>query len=132
MGHDFKKFPELTNSQFQFYYFDSPHKQITENFTAKVIKVTDGDTVRVDWAERNFDFPIRLARIAAPEIKEGGKESQAWLEDMLLGEEINVGINEFNRVGKWGRLIGEIYFMGMNINNISKDLGHSISFEDLQ
>ena len=61
MAHDFKLFPELTNRQMQEYYFQSPHKQITENFAAKVVKVTDGDTIRVEVDFRDFDFPIRIA-----------------------------------------------------------------------
>ena len=38
--------------------------------------------------ERNFDFPIRMANLASPELKEeGGRESQAWLEEQILGED---------------------------------------------
>ena len=77
--HDFKTFPELTNSQMQIYYFQSPHKQIIEPFMAKVVKVTDGDTIRVLWDERDFTFPVRFAELAAPELDErGGPESQSW------------------------------------------------------
>ena len=85
MGHDFKRFPELTNNQMQFYYFESPHKQIVEGFLAKVIKVTDGDTIRVYTDSRNFDFPVRLANIDAPELGEGGEVSKSWLTSQILG-----------------------------------------------
>ena len=82
MAHDFKRFPELTNSQMNLYYFDSPHKQITESFTAKVVKVTDGDTIRVKWDERDFTFPIRLSELAAPELNErGGVKAQRWMSN---------------------------------------------------
>ena len=37
MVHDFKAFPELTNSQMDLYYWDSPHKQITDDFDAVVV-----------------------------------------------------------------------------------------------
>ena len=132
MAHDFKNFPELTNNQLQIYYFDSPHKQITEDFTAKVVNVHDGDTIRVKWRERDFDFPVRLAHIAAPELKEeGGKESQSWLEKQIMGEEVDIVIDPNNRVGKWGRIIGEIIFMGININQMSMDMRFSIPFEEL-
>lgn len=133
MAHDFKKFPELTNNQMQFYYFDSPHKQINEDFNAKVIKITDGDTIRVKWSERDFDFPVRLAHIAAPEIKEHrGPESRRWLEKMILNEIVDVNIDPHNRVGKWGRIIGEISFMGINVNQMSMDMGFSIPFSELE
>jgi len=132
MAHDFKKFPELTNSQMQFYYFESPHKQITEDFNARVVKVHDGDTIKVKWRERDFNFPVRLARIGAPELKEsGGLESKMWLKNLIEGREVDILIDPSNRVGKWGRIIGEIMFFGMNINNLSKDLGFSQDFDNL-
>ncbi|KKM14754.1 hypothetical protein LCGC14_1702960, partial [marine sediment metagenome] len=57
---------ELTDAQFPELYYDSPHKQIKESFRCEVIKVIDGDTikVRVDW--RDFDFPVRVLEINAP------------------------------------------------------------------
>lgn len=133
MTHDFKNFPELTNRQMQFYYFDSPHKQITEDFTAKVVKVTDGDTIRVLWEERNFNFPIRFINTAAPELdEEGGKEAQSWLEKEILGEEVNILIDTNNRVEKWGRLLGEIIHLGININQVSIDAGYAIAWDDME
>ena len=129
--HDFKKHPELRNNQLDIYYFESPHKQIFENFKAKVIKVTDGDTIRVETDFRNFDFPIRLAKIAAPELDEGGLESAIWLRDKLLGKQVEILINKNNRVGKWGRLIGEILSEGFNINEASIREGQSIPFGEI-
>tara|TARA_R100001530_G_scaffold131778_1_gene103652 strand:- start:86 stop:529 length:444 start_codon:yes stop_codon:yes gene_type:complete len=130
MAHDFKAFPELTNRQMQFYYFDSPHRQITEDFTAQVVDVHDGDTVKVRWSERDFDFRVRLLRIAAPELNErGGLSSQRWLASKLAGKEVTVQINPFNRVGKFGRILGEIIVDGININQLSLDEGHSIEFD---
>ena len=124
--HDFNKFPELTNSQMDFYYFESPHKQIFENFTAKVVKVTDGDTIKVRWAERDFDFPVRFMNIAAPELKEkGGEESKSWLEEKILGEEVDIMINPKLRVEKWGRLLGYVNFLGMDVGEESIVFGHS-------
>jgi len=128
--HDFKLFPELTNNQMMMYYFESPHRQITEDFRAKVVKVTDGDTIRVEWTERDFDFPIRFLDIAAPELdEEGGEKSQSWLENLILNQEVDVLIDNNNRVEKWGRLLGTIIFMGMNINELSLLGNMSIPFE---
>ena len=114
--HDFKRFPELTNSQMQFYYFESPHRQISEGFVAKVVKVTDGDSIRVRWSERNFDFPVRFAYINAPEMSEGGRESKKWLENQIMNKEIYVKVNPRNRVGKFGRIIGEVFSDGVSVN----------------
>ncbi len=131
MAHDFKRFPELANSQMAFYYFDSPHKQITENFSAKVVKVHDGDTITVQWDERDFTFPIRFLNTNSPELnEEGGDESQKWLESILLGEDIDVLINPKQRVGKWGRILGTIIHGGVDINQLSITFGFATSFEN--
>lgn len=131
MSHDFKKFPELTNNQMQIYYFESPHKQILEDFEGKVVKVTDGDTVRVETDFRDFSFPVRFIDTAAPELDEGGgKESQSWLEDKILGEGVQVRIDPNNRVGKWGRILGRIFFGGMSVNDESIFTGHAVPWEE--
>ena len=127
MTHDFKRFPELTNNQMQFYYFQSPHRQITENFSATVVKVTDGDTIRVEWDGRDFDFPVRFLDNAAPELDEkGGTKSQKWLEKRILGKDIEVRINPDARVEKWGRLLGAIYESGLDVGKESVDMGFSV------
>jgi len=119
MAHDFKKFPELRNSQMEMYYFDSPHKQITEDFRAKVIKVIDGDTIRVKTDFRNFDFPIRFSITNAPELDEaGGLESALWLANRILGEEVDILIDQKNRVEKFGRLLGDVFHLGERISEV--------------
>ncbi len=131
MVHDFKRFPELSNAQLDFYYFDSPHKQITEDFSAEVTKVVDGDTIRVNWSERDFDFPIRMLDVAAPERKEtGGIEARAWLTNQILGKMVNIIINPKIRVGKWGRILGHIVHGGINMNYALIDNGLAIPWED--
>ncbi len=130
--HDFKRFPELTNNQMQFYYFDSPHKQLIEDFVAKVIKVKDGDTIQVTMQDRDFDFPIRLAKIAAPELDEvGGSRSQKFLEKQILGQYVEIVLTK-QRVEKWGRLLAEVVHIGRNLGDISLELGYSIKFEDIE
>lgn len=132
MVHDFKLFPELTNNQMNFYYWDSPHRQITEGFIGKVEKVTDGDTIRVATDFRDFLTTIRFANINAPEMSEGGLESKAWLEEKVLGEEVYIKINPDNRVGKFGRIIGEVFLDGINLNERSLAERQSVIFgEDL-
>ena len=131
MRHDFKRFPELTNSQMAFYYFDSPHQQIAEDFWARVIRVIDGDTIRVKCDFRNFDFPVRFSNIMAAELdEENGKESKSWLESKILGEEVEIIVNPKNRVGKWGRLLGRVFHRGFDIGEESKTMGFSINLEE--
>ena len=128
--HDFKRFPELTNSQMQIYYFQSPHKQITEPFLAKVVQVTDGDTIRVLWAERDFDFPVRMAEIAAAELDErGGLESQRFLSNEILDEEVEI-IPTKMRVEKWGRLLANVIFLGIDMSAHVINNGHAVNWEN--
>ena len=126
--HDFKRYPELTNSQMQFYYFDSPHQQITEGFEARVIRVIDGDTIRVSVPFRDFTFPVRMLDIDAPELGEGGRESAAWLREKISGKDVYIKISEKLRVGKWGRLLGKIFSDGIDVGQESMDLGFSTPF----
>ena len=130
MSHDFQIFPELTNSQLDLYYFSSPHKQIFEDFFAKVINVHDGDTITVRWDERDFDFPIRFLDINAPELRENkGDSVRDWLKNRIEDQEVEVRIDRTNRVDKWGRLLGRIFHRGLDTGTEMMNLGLVTSFE---
>jgi len=121
--HDYNKYPELTNSQLEHLQFSSPHRQITEDFFAIVVKVHDGDTVTVRADFRDFDFPVRLLNIDAPEMSEGGEVAREWLNSKILGQEVQVLIDPKNRVGKYGRLLGKIFYCGMDLGLEQLNLG---------
>jgi len=128
--HDFKNFPELTPKQMETEYWNSPHKQITENFSATVVKVHDGDTVTVRWKERDFDFPVRLSYINAPELSEmGGDISRDFLKKEILGAYVEVKINPANKVEKWGRLLGDIHKGGLSMSEHMMNTGLATKFE---
>lgn len=127
--HDYKNYPELTNTNLQVLGLTSPHKQITEDFTAEVVKVHDGDTVTLRTDFRDFDFPLRILYINAPELSEdGGKESQAWLEGLVLHKKVQVIIDIRNRVGKYGRLLGDLMINGVLYSEIAIMLGYATPF----
>ena len=126
--HDYRAFPELTNNQIQEFGIESPHPQITEDFDATVIKVTDGDTVRLLVDFRDFDFPLRLLDIDAPEMNAGGEESKAWLKGLIEGTEVRILIDKNNRVGKYGRLLGKIMSLGMDVGSMAMALGYAVAF----
>lgn len=131
MMHDFKKFPELGNRQMEIYYFQSPHKQIIEDFKARVVKVTDGDTIRVTTDFRDFDFPVRLADISAPELnEEGGREGRDWLAERILGEEVEILIDMKNRISRWGRVLGHVIHQGVDMNEMIVNMGLAVSWEE--
>ena len=128
--HDFKAFPELTNRQMEIFYFASPHKQITEDFTGIVRKVTDGDTIRVETTFRDFLTTIRFSDLAAPELDEiGGVASQEWLSDRILGKSVDIILTK-SRVDKWGRILGTIMFGGQDMADESINTFHGVAFAD--
>ena len=126
--HDYKTFPELTNSQIQEFGFSSPHMQITEDFVAIVVKVHDGDTITLQTDFRDFKFPLRLAMIDAPEMNAGGQEAKDWLSGQILNQEIQVKISRDNRVGKYGRLLGRVFFAGLDLGEAMMRMGMVVAF----
>jgi len=129
MAHDFIKFPELRNSQMDQYYWSSPHKQITEDFRARVVKVHDGDTITLKVDFRDFEFPLRFLGIDTPEMNAGGKRGRDWLKDKILDADVDILINKKQRVGKWGRLLGNVIFGGMDMGEQLIGLGMATTFE---
>jgi len=126
--HDYKQYPELTNAQLEIMRFSSPHEQIGADFEALVVKVHDGDTVtlRVDF--RDFDFPLRFLNIDAPELSEGGEVTRDWLKSLIEGQKVQVLINKNNRVGKYGRLLGQVFYQGLDVGQQEIYLGLASPF----
>lgn len=87
-----------------------------ETFFAKVVWVSDGDTVKVlrEDKETNKVSIIRLAEIDAPETDQNyGMESKLILADLILGEKVKiVSIGRDDNK----RYIGNIYKNGKWIN----------------
>ena len=131
--HDFIRFPELTNNQMNLYYFDSPHQQIAEDFDAKVLRVVDGDTVRLQVRFRDFDFPLRISNLLAPELNEmGGVRSKNKLVSIIEGQTVEIIIDKNNRVGKWGRLLGEVRHKGFDVGEEMINGGFAVSLDEEQ
>ena len=128
--HDFENFPELTNAQLERLQFISPHEQITEDFEATVTKVSDGDTIRVTTNFRDFDFPIRLFGIDAPEMNAGGEQARDYVMDRVLEKKVSIQINVNNRVDKYGRLLGYVFQAGMSIGEEELRLGLVTTFKN--
>ena len=128
VDHDYINFPELTNKQIEEFGFESPHVQYTEDFRATVIKVVDGDTIHLTTPDRDFSFPLRLLDIDAPEMSEGGEEARDYLAGLIFGEEVEIKINPKNRVGKYGRLLGHVISLGMDVGEIMMRIGFAVPF----
>ena len=121
--HDYKNFPELSDAQMAEFQFSSPHEQITKDFNATVVKVHDGDTITLRTDFRDFDFPLRFLDIDAPELNNGGDVAREWLKAKIELKEVQILIDPENRVGKYGRLLGRVFYRGMDVGQESLYLG---------
>ena len=130
--HDYDAFPELTNAQIAEIGISSPHEQIQHNFRAVVIRVHDGDTVTLRCDFRDFDFPLRLSDIDAPELNTGvpGQEARDYLKGVIEGEEVDIVIDYNNRVDKYGRLLGNIVIGGQDMSEVMMIMGFAKPFEN--
>ena len=127
--HDYKTYPELRSSELSTLQYTSPHKQILEDFEAQVIKVIDGDTIRLRTTFRDFDFPLRITDLDAPEMNApGGKAAREWLKTRIEGKEIKVLIDKYNRVDKYGRLLGRVISMGQDVAQEEIYLGLAVPY----
>lgn len=130
--HNYEEFPELTNAQLSEFGFSSPHPQIVEDFDAVVVKVTDGDTITLRTEFRDFDFPLRLLGIDARELNEGGEEARDWLKTKILNADVRIQIDQNNRVGMYGRLLGNVIHNGMSVADEEINLGLAFPFGQKQ
>jgi len=121
--HDYENFPELSNAELSDFGFSSPHVQIVDDFDAVVVKVHDGDTVTLSTDFRDFEFPLRFLNIDAPELNEGGEVARDWLISQVEGRAVRVLIDQKQRVGKYGRLLGRVFHNGLDVGESELHLG---------
>ncbi len=114
-----------------------PTKADRYTYSAKVLRVIDGDTVEADidlgfhtWrrAER-----LRLARIDAPEIRGGSREkgfaAKKWLSELIEGQWLIVRTvadkSGRDSRGSFGRYLVELFYEGKNLNDELVKAGHA-------
>ena len=83
------------------------------DFTGKVVKIADGDTVTV--LDRNrVQHRIRLTGIDAPERKQAfGSRSKQSLSKLVFSKTVIV---RTNRRDRYGRVLGKLLINGMDVN----------------
>ena len=103
--------------------FVKPFERETDLAVAKVVKVSDGDTVTVVFAKDGVRKRIRLATIDAPEFKQRfGIQSRESLRGLVYKKNVRVLPIAKDKYGrsrakdKYGRVVAEIFVDDVNIN----------------
>jgi endonuclease YncB( thermonuclease family) len=94
----------------------------TFDITARVVGVTDGDTVTV-LEDGSNKHKIRLHGIDTPERGQPHyRQAKDALADKIAGKAVGIGVVDTDR---YGRTVGVIYFEGQNINVAMVREGHA-------
>ena len=104
----------------------------------KVTKVVDGDTIDV-IIDLGFDIMyksrVRLFGIDTPESrtrdkveKKYGLLSKAYLKEQLKSGKIVIKTHKDRETGKFGRILGELFVDGININKKMCQVGHAVEY----
>lgn len=90
-----------------------PFEDFTSDIAYKVVRVIDGDTVKIDYKGRVTS--VRLIGVDAPETVHPGKPVEAYgpeasdfVENLLLGESVYLRFDA-ERVDMYGRLLAYLY-----------------------
>jgi micrococcal nuclease len=106
-------------------------------YKVEVLKIVDGDTidVRIDLGFNVWHkCRVRLMGINAPESRTTDKEekvrgiaAKAWLKNVLEMTKSPIEMQSHG-TGKYGRVLGEIFINGININELMVKEGHAVEY----
>ena len=109
-------------------------------YSVKVVKVIDGDTVDVDidlgfgvWIHKER---VRLHGIDTPESRTSdatekvfGLKAKAFLEKWITAGDVTLRTKTYDAKGKFGRILGELWYAGEhNINQKLIDNHHAVAY----
>lgn len=98
-------------------------------FTAKVVGVTDGDTVTV-LDKTQHEYKIRLSGIDAPEKKQAfGMRSKQSLSDLVFDQIVTVEVEKHDL---YGRGIGKILIGNQDVNLTQVSRGFAWHYKQYQ
>lgn len=96
------------------------------DFSGRVVKVSDGDTVTV--LRNRTQVRVRLGSIDAPEKRQAfGTRSQQHLSDLVFGKTVRVQEDGKDR---YGRTIGVLHINGTNVNRQMVSAGMAWAYTD--
>ena len=111
------------------------------NYSAKVVRVVDGDTcdALIDlgfdtWVKKRIRFfgvDTWESRTRNLEEKKKGLEAKAYVKDLLENSDEGKFLLKSHGVGKYGRVLGELYVKGyeQSVNELLKENGHAYEYD---
>ena len=104
----------------------------------KVTKIVDGDTIDV-MLDLGFDIKyksrVRLFGIDTPESrtrdkveKKYGLMAKKFLQENLKKGKLVIKTHKGSETGKFGRILGEIYVNGINVNQLMCSKYHAVEY----
>jgi endonuclease YncB( thermonuclease family) len=90
------------------------HAHAQEEFTGKVVGVSDGDTIKVLRAGKQVK--VRLSGIDCPEKRQAfGKRAKRFTSDLVFAKEVTVKVIDIDR---YKRIVGEVILKdGTSLNH---------------
>ena len=110
------------------------------NYSAKVLRVVDGDTcdAMIDlgfdtWVKKRIRFygvDTWESRTRNLEEKKKGLAAKAYVKDLLENSDEGKFLLKSHGVGKYGRVLGELFVKGheKSINELLKENGHAYEY----
>lgn len=97
---------------------------LADEIEARVVKVSDGDTITVLDHDRR-EIKIRLAGIDAPEKKQAfGERSKQHLAGLVFGKDVRI---EWHKRDKYGRTIGKVWVAPASCGNCAKTVDANLA-----
>jgi len=110
------------------------------NYSAKVLRVVDGDTAdaMIDlgfntWVKKRIRFygvDTWESRTRNLEEKKKGLAAKAYVKDLLENSDEGKFVLKSYGVGKYGRVLGELFVKGheTSVNELLKENGHAYEY----
>ncbi len=106
----------------EFYTVDVFGKSIEESFPAKVVGVTDGDTIKI-LDDQNNQIGVRLESIDTPEKKQAyGTKAKQALSDLVFGKQVTIQKTGQDR---YGRTLAFVVADGINTSQALIEGGYA-------
>ena len=110
-----------------FCYCSASAQDLPNEFYAKVVGISDGDTFKILYQE-NQEVKVRLNHIDAPEKGQSfGKSAKKYASDLCFGKEVKIVRQK--KKDRYQRIIAEVFVGQTNVNKEMVKAGYAWHFK---